>query len=213
MAAVGPLGEPSEWGSARNFKVALRRWAPQAAPKAAVIILHGGVGWHSGYFDVFGKALQAAGYAAVAYDQVGCGYSEGVPGYVDSYEEVVGDLQMRLEEEQKRYKCPVFVYGESAGGLLALRHGVGRAAAGLPPGPAEGYLLSGPLVKIKQEMIPPPCVVGIVKILSRFFPRLPLPGIDVVSTFDAAFGDKRWAAAGKADPVVRRVMDARMHVR
>ena len=31
--------------------------------------------------------------------QVGCGYSEGVPGYVDSYEEVVGDLQMRLEED------------------------------------------------------------------------------------------------------------------
>lgn len=94
---------------------------------------------------------------------------------------------------------------------------------------------------------------------SRWFPRLPLPGVDVVSTFDIAFGEPGWAAAAKAclssdsvwyeqkshgsliktttsvmcllsklrvsaahgiflrpvqaDPVVRRVLDAKMHVR
>lgn len=75
-----------------------------------LLIVHGGAGWHSGYFDVLGKALQAEKFAAVAYDQaprsselrdgdeVGSGYSDGVPGYVDSYQEVVNDLQQRAEE-------------------------------------------------------------------------------------------------------------------
>lgn len=34
-----------------------------------LLIVHGGAGWHSGYFDVLGKALQAEKFAAVAYDQ------------------------------------------------------------------------------------------------------------------------------------------------
>ncbi|CAL1134262.1 unnamed protein product [Cladocopium goreaui] len=138
---------------------------------------------HSGYFDILGQALKRAGYTAVAYDQVGCGYSQGDPGYIERYSFVVDDLQKRAEEHLRypkresqvpRVQCKLFILGESAGALLALRHGIGR---------------------------------------SHFFPRLPLPGVDVVSTFDAAFGEPRWAAAGKADPIVRRVLDAKFHVR
>lgn len=68
-------------------------------------------------------------------------------------------------------------------------------------------------MRVKKEMIPPPCVVGIFKLLSNWIPRMPLPGVDVISTFDAAFGEPQWAAAGKADPIVRRVLDAKIHVR
>lgn len=212
--AFTPLGPPSEWvESSRGSKLAVRRWETQA-PRAVVLIVHGGAGWHSGYFDILGQALKRAGYTAVAYDQVGCGYSEGDPGYIERYSFVVDDLQKRAEEEHLRYpKCKLFILGESAGALLALRHGIGRAADSLPSSPTSGYILCGPVVKVKREMIPPACVVGLFKALSRFFPRLPLPGVDVVSTFDAAFGEPRWAAAGKADPIVRRVLDAKFHVR
>ncbi|CAK9019259.1 Monoglyceride lipase (MGL) (Monoacylglycerol lipase) (MAGL) [Durusdinium trenchii] len=213
--SCAPLGPPCEWAeSSRQSKLAIRRWEPPQVPKAVVLIVHGGAGWHSGYFDILGQALRAAGYAAVAYDQVGSGYSEGDPGYVERYSFVVDDLQKRAEEEQKRYpKCQVFALGESAGALLCLRHGLGRADAGLPPEPVAGYLLCGPVVRVKKEMIPPPCVVGIFKLLSNWIPRMPLPGVDVISTFDAAFGEPQWAAAGKADPIVRRVLDAKIHVR
>ncbi|CAE7264962.1 MGLL, partial [Symbiodinium pilosum] len=160
-------------------------------------------------------ALRTEGFAAIAYDQVGSGYSEGdAPGYVESFGDVITDLQKLAEEEQKRYpSAKIFALGESAGALVALRHGIGRAVEGLDPSPIAGYILCGPIVRIKKEMMPPPCVIGIAKFLARFFPKLPLPGVDVTSTFDEAFGDPRWAAAGKADPVVQRVINAQMHVR
>mmetsp|Transcript_114526 Transcript_114526/g.160799 ORF Transcript_114526/g.160799 Transcript_114526/m.160799 type:complete len:302 (+) Transcript_114526:44-949(+) len=212
--AFAPLGPPSEWAkSSRDTKMAIRRWEPQE-PKAVVLIIHGGCGWHSAYFDVLGQGLKSAGYAAVAYDQVGSGYSEGDPGYVERFSFAVDDLQKLAEEEQKRYpKCKVFALAESAGALITVRHCIGRAMEALPTKPIAGYILCGPVVKMKPEMLPPPCAIGIFKILSRWFPRLPLPGVDVVSTFDIAFGEPGWAAAAKADPVVRRVLDAKMHVR
>ena len=152
-----------------------------------------------------------------------------------------------------RFRRKIFVLGESAGALLSLRHGLGRACDGLPLGPVAGYIFSGPIVTLgwvcnlplkscaqegeegdasrhseeawqaeaptslrdwhlqsaaRASSLPLPLALR-----SKFFPRLPLPGVDVVSTFDAAFGEPRWAAAGKADPVVRRVLDARFHVR
>eukprot|EP00439_Symbiodinium_sp_Y106_P034743 s1352_g4.t1 len=115
----------------------------------------------------------------------------------------------RNSNRTKALSLRIFALGESAGALLILRHGMGRAVEGLAPGPIAGYLLCGPVVKVKKEMP----LVGIAKILSRLFPKMPLPGVDVKSTFDQAFGDQRWAAAGKADPVVLRVLDAKFHVR
>ena len=67
--AFQPLGKPTEFASSRGHKVALRRWDVKE-PKAVLLIVHGGAGWHSGYFDLLGKALQAKSFAAVAYDQV-----------------------------------------------------------------------------------------------------------------------------------------------
>eukprot|EP00439_Symbiodinium_sp_Y106_P041046 s1352_g5.t1 len=68
--------EPESFAeSSKGFRLAVRRWVP-SSPKAVVILVHGGAGWHSGYFDLVGQGLRTAGYAAVAYDQVGYGYSE-----------------------------------------------------------------------------------------------------------------------------------------
>ena len=107
--------------------MAIRRWEPQE-PKAVVLIIHGGCGWHSAYFDVLGQGLKSAGYAAVAYDQVGSGYSEGDPGYVERFSFAVDDLQKLAEEEQQRYpKRKVFALAESGGALIAVRHCIGRA--------------------------------------------------------------------------------------
>ena len=41
------------------------------------------------------------------------------------------------------------------------------------------------------------------RFLARFFPKLPMPGTDVFSSFDEAFEDVRWAQAGKDDPFVQ----------
>ena len=52
-------------------------------------------------------------------------------------------------------------------------------------------------------MLPPKFVVNILTFFSRFFPMAKMPGTDVWSTFDLAFGDKGWAKAGRADLFVQ----------
>ena len=52
-------------------------------------------------------------------------------------------------------------------------------------------------------MLPPKFVLVVLTFLARFFPLLGMPGTDVFSTFDLAFGDKGWAKAGRNDPFVQ----------
>ena len=58
-----------------------------------------------------------------------------------------------------------------------------------------------PVVFVKyydSMQLRPITVATCQRMRSRWFPRLPLPGVDVVSTFDIAFGEPGWAAAAKA---------------
>jgi alpha-beta hydrolase superfamily lysophospholipase len=175
---------------------------------------HGGAGWHSGYFELLGRTLAAEGFACLAYDQVGCGYSDGpAPGFVDCLERVTSDLQKMAEEEQKKYggKVKVFILGESAGAFKALHHGLERSAKQLPNDPVAGYIFCGPVFKVENEM--PHCIQGIVKVIGHFLPWLEMPAVDIASAFDSAFGDPQWVAAGKKDGILRRVLDSPVHFR
>ena len=52
-------------------------------------------------------------------------------------------------------------------------------------------------------MLPPKPVIKVLNFLSRFFPLMKMPGTDFFSTFDLAFGDERWAQAGRNDPLIQ----------
>ena len=59
------------------------------------------------------------------------------------------------------------------------------------------------VITLRQEKLPPKIVITIAKFLARFFPKLKIPGTDLYSTFDEAFGDQRWAQAGSSNPFVQ----------
>lgn len=63
--------------------------------------------------------------------------------------------------------------------------------------------MAGPAITLRQDMLPPKFVITIVKFLARFLPNLKMPGTDLFSTFDEAFGDPRWAEAGRADTFIQ----------
>lgn len=202
-AEFAPLGPPDEFveSSQPGIRLAVRRWEPSSGEdiKSVLIALHGGVGWHSGYFDILGKALASNNIAVVAYDQVGSGYSDSMNGYrqyFDSMDTLHSDLSKMVEDAKKRYNKPVFCLGESFGGMVLLYHMLQKPNA-------DGYVLSGPVIHIRKEMLPPKFVQEIVKFLGKFFPHLKMPGTDFKSTFDEAFGDPKWAAAGRADPFIQ----------
>lgn len=199
-----PLGEPTEFAQSTkdDIRLAVRRWEPPEGieVKAAIVVHHGGVGWHSGYFDVLGQGLKDRGIVTVAYDMIGSGYSDSLPvgrQYFESMDVVADDLTKMIQETKEKYgNKPVFGFGESFGGMIVLHHALKDPVA-------DGYILSGPVIRLKKEMLPPPFVIAILRFVSRFFPLLSLPVVDVASTFDDAFGDKRWAVGSRTDPFIQ----------
>lgn len=198
-----PLGPPDEYAesSQPGIRLAVRRWEPTDGNiKSVLVVHHGGCGWHSGYFDVLGKRLASNGIAVVAYDHVGAGYSDSMDGYrqyFDSMDTLHNDLSKMVEDAREKYKGKrVFCLGESFGGMVLLHHM-------LQDPNADGYILSGPLIRIREEMLPPKFVQSIVQFLSSYFPHFKMPGTDFMSSFDEAFGDSRWADAGRADPLIQ----------
>jgi alpha-beta hydrolase superfamily lysophospholipase len=122
----------------------LARWWTIADPRGLVVISHG-ASEHSGRYDRFARALNAAGYAAVAIDHRGHGVTGratgagimGPPGGVA----VVDDLhELRAAAEADiGAGVRVFFFGHSLGSLIGLAylldHSAGLAGAvlcGLP---------------------------------------------------------------------------------
>src|SRR4051794_40034952 len=99
------------------------RWWPIGDPRGLVVISHG-ASEHSGRYDRFARALNAAGFAAVAIDHRGHGITGratgpgimGPPGGIA----VVDDLhELRVAAEAEVGSgVPVFLFGHSLGSLI-----------------------------------------------------------------------------------------------
>jgi len=194
-----PLGEPDEFAVGfHGHKLALRRWAPAAAPTGLLLVHHGG-GWHSGYYDEMGRGLAAAGWEVLAFDAAGHGFSEGPGGltYIRKVSELVDDLRKILAEEKaKRPGLPIVLYGESQGAVM-----VTALAAENDPN-LSALVVSSGLFKLAPKTAPPALVVWLIKHLGALFPRQTVTLKELDDTFDSAFGDPRWAAAARKDPRV-----------
>src|SRR5689334_5540713 len=122
------------------------RWWMVDQPIGLVIVSHG-ASEHSGRYDRFARALNAAGFAVVALDHRGHGHTAGAtgrgimgPGGGDA---VVADLdELRAAAESAiGTAVPVFLFGHSMGSLVALaylaQHAEGLAGSVLCGFPAD----------------------------------------------------------------------------
>jgi alpha-beta hydrolase superfamily lysophospholipase len=111
------------------------RWWTIDAPRGVVLISHG-ASEHSGRYDRFARALNAAGFSAVAPDHRGHGRTasssgRGVMGagggdaVIDNLHELRTAVESTLDVD-----TPVFLFGHSMGSLIALAYLV-RHADGL----------------------------------------------------------------------------------
>jgi len=227
---LSPMPEPSEFMEGKTgHRLAVRRWPaaawrPQGAvggPKATVVLQHGG-GWHSGYYDGLGTALSEAGYEVVALDAMGHGYSEGPlrtkqlneavtaeqgrteegVTYWTSLADVSADLGRLLMQERAKRSCPTVVVAESMGVLVAMPLVLEGGELGSFGSFIDGIITTGGLMRITKETQPPGLVCFLFEVLGRFFPKKNLIISDLDKTFDSAFGDARWAAAARADPLI-----------
>ncbi|NNF18259.1 MAG: alpha/beta hydrolase [Flavobacteriaceae bacterium] len=141
-------------------------------PKGVVVIIHG-FGEHSGrYTHSVIPFLLAQGQAVIFYDNLGHGKTEGQKGYCEGYEELLDLLERFIAKAIDLYPdLPLFLYGHSMGGNLALNLVVRRST------PVSGVIATSPYLRLAYQ--PPGWKMKLGRILQRIAPRFAMPsGLD-----------------------------------
>lgn len=145
-------------------------WAPEAAPRALLLVSHG-LGEHSARYQSLARHFVGHDYAVAALDHNGHGYSEGIPGFVPTFDDYVADLGLFHEILVERYpEVPIILLGHSMGGLVAGRYLL-RAQERF-----VGAVLSGAAVRTGQQ--PGPTTLLLIRLLAMLTPRLGLTALD-----------------------------------
>lgn len=98
----------------------VRKWAPETAPRAEVVLIHG-IAEHSGRYEHVGSQLSGAGMAVTAPDLIGFGATGGRRGHVDDWAHYLDQVQAHIQAG-RREPQPVILLGHSMGGLIALEY-------------------------------------------------------------------------------------------
>jgi alpha-beta hydrolase superfamily lysophospholipase len=143
---------------------AWRAWLA-ATPRAALLVVHG-LGEHSGRYHDFAARAAAAGISTFALDLAGHGRSGGRRGHVASFDLHLRDVHtLRAIALAATGTLPLFVLGQSMGGLLTLRylqeHGAG----------VRGGVLCSPWLETAAHVNRLKLVLA--PLLSRLVPALP----------------------------------------
>ncbi|WP_298981293.1 alpha/beta hydrolase [Caldilinea sp.] len=147
-----------------------QRWRPDRAPRGVVVLVHG-FGEHSDRYGYLVTALTAAGYLVYSFDHRGHGRSPGQRGHVHRFDDFLEDVrQMIARARADEPSLPLFLFGHSVGGLVALDYAIRH------PEELQGVVASAPL--LSQPNISP-LVLTIARLLSRLAPTFPLDtGLD-----------------------------------
>lgn len=176
------------------------RWHPAAAPRAAVVVVHG-IAEHSGRYVHVLDALNAHGCDALGLDLRGHGHSAGTRVYVDRFADYLDDVDAAVAQVRaRRPGVPVFIVGHSMGGLVAVQHALARGDG------IAGYILSSPGLRAAVHI--PAWKDALGKLMSKIWPKLAIPtgiGPELISK------DPAVVAAYVADPLVTTKATARWY--
>ncbi|MHA7965807.1 alpha/beta hydrolase [Paenibacillus sp. CAU 1782] len=144
-----------------------REWKPVQKETKAVIALSHGQGEYGERYSHVAERLSSEGYVLLALDHYGHGRSGGKRGHMPSYEVMMDHTELMLEQCAKRYPgLPVFLYGHSMGGNIALNYSLRFKPA------IQGLLLTSPWLQLAFK--PPAVKEWIGKKLSILLPALPM---------------------------------------
>lgn len=152
-----------------NFYI--QGWEPEGTPKAIVCLVHGH-GEHTGRYEHVGKALNEAGYALFGFDLRGHGQSGGSRGYIPSLDAALSDIHQFIGFQKGNFPdLPIFLYGHSLGGMLALAYAI-RYGNEL-----QGVITTGAF--LRSSLWDQKAKVALAKMLGSLIPKLTLPsGLD-----------------------------------
>lgn len=199
----GPGTPGAAEGSFEAFGGVRLHWraSPADRPRAALVVHHG-LGDHSGRYEALARDLGASGIRVFSYDARGHGGSPGQRGHVRDFSLFAEDLgAFRRHLASALDGLPLFLFGHSMGGLIALRH-----LQRVDPTTWRGGILSAPALGVRLRVPAWKAMLGVL--LSRVAPRISLDnGIDP----DDISRDREVVARYRADPLVHRRVSARLY--
>eukprot|EP00300_Choanocystis_sp_HF-7_P008183 c15768_g1_i1.p1 GENE.c15768_g1_i1~~c15768_g1_i1.p1 ORF type:complete len:531 (+),score=105.31 c15768_g1_i1:38-1594(+) len=194
--------------NASSLTIVTRHWLPESdqARRGVVFLIHG-FGEHSGRYHHVAARFVEAGLCVFALDHQGHGLSEGPRAYVEEFDFYIRDVLHYIDQTLSQdsgvslgaERDNVFVCGHSMGGLIAIRTSNALAAnpAILHGASFRGTVISGALL-VPDPKAASPALIGVVKVLSKLTPRLPIQPVDP----SAVSRDAKVIDAYAADPLV-----------
>jgi alpha-beta hydrolase superfamily lysophospholipase len=133
-------------------------------PRAVVCLVHG-LGEHIGRYGHVAKFLAGRNFATLGFDHQGHGRSEGKRGHTDGLGSMLEDVDLLLAQATEKYPLvPVFLYGHSMGGNVALNYALSRKPS------ITGLIATAPWIQLPK--LPSPFLVFFGKLMNRIAPAL-----------------------------------------
>lgn len=155
--------------NSRGFEIFSKSWLPKTSPlKAVVCFCHGYGDTCTFFFEGIARKLASSGYGVFAMDYVGFGLSEGLHGFVPSFEKLVDDViehYSKVKDNPEFRALPSFLFGQSMGGAIALKVHLKQ------PHAWSGAILIAPMCKIAADMLPSKFVTRVLISLAKVLPK------------------------------------------
>lgn len=159
------LREEWKMAGAKGASLFLREWKPESTDIKAVVCLVHGMGEHGDRYKHVAARFAEAGIALIALDQQGHGRSSGKRGHLPSLGAAASDAALMIEAAGQRHPgVPIFLYGHSMGGNVAL-----NSALRLLP-PIRGLILTSPWLRLAFK--PNPVVEWVGRRLAAVLPTM-----------------------------------------
>lgn len=187
--------------SSESLKLFCRAWLSEEAKPRGVINLVHGLGEHSGRYYHVADALNKAGYHLAAFDLRGHGLSEGKRGDIPSFERVLDDVGLFLQDSRERFGSleTQFLYGHSLGANIVVNFGLRR------PAELAGIIATSPSFRLAFD--PPKLTLFMGKILAKISPSFTMNNN---LELDALSRDRAVVQAYKDDVYVHNRISAKL---
>ncbi|KAL9456749.1 hypothetical protein AB3S75_005888 [Citrus x aurantiifolia] len=191
LFTMAPSGIRTEEWYERNSKgleIFCKSWMPKLGDqiKGVLFFCHGYGDTCTFFFEGIARYIAASGYGVYALDHPGFGLSEGLHGYIPSFDALVDnviEIYTKIKGRPELQGLPCFILGQSMGGAVTIKAHLKEPRAW------DGVILVAPMCKIAEEMTPPPALMKVFVLLSKILPKAKL--IPLKDLADLAFRDSR----------------------
>ena len=183
-----------------SYQIFSQIWEPENPAKGIIILVHG-LGEHSDrYCTHFAHYFSNKGYSILTFDLPGHGKSSGKKGHIKEYDDFDELISAGISYVRDKYPTlPIFVYGHSLGGLIALEYSIQ-----VKPN-INGVIASAPVLDVYEPIHPVKLLLA--KIMNTVFPSFSL---DSGLNRNMLSRDKSVIERYNADPLIHGRSSARM---